>query len=175
MGALVPRSIDSDELVETCSTPPRCRSPSIPRRPTLSPEELQHMLGEAVNAIVKFHYRRDPQDGSLTALLCGEGGLVPSLEQTFLYGFKNQRIFGRNFYVWDYLLRVKENFEMSLLEEMDEYSKRINRDRRQHHAENNQRFTILRCYCHLIDQINTFSQTLGKDGKFQLFICLSAR
>ncbi|XP_063989212.1 DENN domain-containing protein 5B isoform X5 [Diachasmimorpha longicaudata] len=175
VGALVPRSIDSDELVETCSTPPRCRSPSIPRRPTLSPDELQHMLGEAVNAIVKFHYRRDPQDGSLTALLCGEGGLVPSLEQTFLYGFKNQRIFGRNFYVWDYLLRVKENFEMSLLEEMDEYSKRINRDRRLHHAENNQRFTILRCYCHLIDQINTFSQTLGKDGKFQLFICLSAR
>ncbi|KAK0086189.1 hypothetical protein PV325_003612 [Microctonus aethiopoides] len=174
VGALVPRSIDSEELLETCSTPPRCRSPSIPRRPTLSPDELRQMLGEAVNAIVKFHYRRDPQDGSLTALLCGEGGLVPSLEQIFLYGFKNQRIFGRNFYVWDYFLRVKENFEMSLLEEMDEYSKRINRDRRLH-SENTQRFTILRCYCHLIDQINTFSQTLGKDGKFQLFICLAAR
>ncbi|XP_044593399.1 DENN domain-containing protein 5B isoform X3 [Cotesia glomerata] len=175
VGALVPRSIDSDELVETCSTPPRCRSPSIPRnRPSLSADVLQHVLGEAVNAIVKFHYRRDPQDGSLTALLCGEGGLVPSLEQTFLYGFKNQRIFGRNFYVWDYFLRVKENFEMSLLEEMDEYSKRLNRDRRLH-AENNQRFTIFRCYCHLIDQINTFSHTLGKDGKFQLFICLAAR
>ncbi|CAD6236139.1 GSCOCG00008068001-RA-CDS [Cotesia congregata] len=160
VGALVPRSIDSDELVETCSTPPRCRSPSIPRnRPSLSADVLQHVLGEAVNAIVKFHYRRDPQDGSLTALLCGEGGL---------------RIFGRNFYVWDYFLRVKENFEMSLLEEMDEYSKRLNRDRRLH-AENNQRFTIFRCYCHLIDQINTFSHTLGKDGKFQLFICLAAR
>lgn len=59
--------------------------------------------GEAVNAIVKYHYRRECQDGSLTALLCGEGGLVPSLEQIFLFGFKNQRIFGRNFYVWDYL------------------------------------------------------------------------
>ncbi|XP_043268202.1 DENN domain-containing protein 5B isoform X2 [Venturia canescens] len=174
VGALVPRSIDSEELLETCSTPPRCRSPSIPRKPTLSQVELQHMLGEAVNAIVKFHYRREPLDGSLTALLCGEGGLVPSLEQTFLYGFKNQRIFGRNFYVWDFFLRVKENFEMSLLEEMDGYSQRLSRDRRTH-AESNQRFTILRCYCHLIDQINTFSQTLGKDGKFQLFICLAAR
>ena len=61
------------------------------------------LSGEAVNAIVKYHYRKEPQDGSLTALLCGEGGLVPSLEQIFLYGFKNQRIFGRNFYVWDYL------------------------------------------------------------------------
>lgn len=61
------------------------------------------VIGEAVNAIVKYHYRRECQDGSLTALLCGEGGLVPSLEQIFLFGFKNQRIFGRNFYVWDYL------------------------------------------------------------------------
>ncbi|KAK9299057.1 hypothetical protein QLX08_007804 [Tetragonisca angustula] len=174
VGALVPHSIDSEELVESCSTPPRCRSPSIPRRPILSQVELQHMLGESVNAIVKFHYRRECQDGSLTALLCGEGGLVPSLEQIFLFGFKNQRIFGRNFYVWDYLLRVKENFEISLLEEMDEYSQRLNRDRRIH-AENNRRFATLRCYCHLIDQINMFSQTLGKDGKFQLFICLATR
>nr|XP_034181426.1 DENN domain-containing protein 5B isoform X4 [Osmia lignaria] len=174
VGALVPRCIDSEELVETCSTPPRCRSPSIPRRPILSPVELQHMLGESVNAIVKFHYRRECQDGSLTALLCGEGGLVPSLEQIFLFGFKNQRIFGRNFYVWDYLLRVKENFDIFLLEEMDEYSQKMNRDRRVHTA-NNHRFTSLRCYCHLIDQINMFSQTLGKDGKFQLFICLAAR
>ncbi|XP_011631985.1 DENN domain-containing protein 5B isoform X5 [Pogonomyrmex barbatus] len=174
VGALVPRSIDSEELVESCSTPPRCRSPSIPRRPILSQVELQHMLGEAVNAIVKYHYRRECQDGSLTALLCGEGGLVPSLEQIFLFGFKNQRIFGRNFYVWDYFLRVKENFEIFLLEEMNQYSHRLNPDKKAY-TERSQRFTILRCYCHLMDQINTFSQTLGKDGKFQLFICLAAR
>lgn len=71
-------------------------------------------------------------------------------------------------------MRVKENFEMILLEEMDQYSQRLGRDRRGH-MESSQRFAILRCYCHLIDQINTFSQTLGKDGKFQLFVCLSAR
>lgn len=62
---------------------------------------------------------------------------------------------------------------MTLLEEMDEYSTRLNRDKRLH--ERNQKFAILRCYCHLLDQINTFSQTLGKDGKFQLFICLALR
>ena len=45
VGALVPKSIDSEELVESCSTPPRCRSPSIPRKPTLSQNELQHFLG----------------------------------------------------------------------------------------------------------------------------------
>lgn len=63
---------------------------------------------------------------------------------------------------------------MLLLEQMNEYSQRLNRDRRAH-AENNLRFSTLRCYSHLIDQINMFSQTLGKDGKFQLFICLAAR
>jgi negative regulator of sigma E activity len=71
-------------------------------------------------------------------------------------------------------VRVKENFEMSLLEEMDEYSQRLNRDKRLH-VERNQKFGVFRCYCHLLDQINTFSQTLGKDGKFQLFICLATR
>lgn len=70
---------------------------------------------------------------------------------------------------------MKENFEISLLEEMDEYSQRLsNRDRRAI-AESSQRFAIFRCYCHLIDQINMFSNTLGKDGKFQLFVCLAAR
>ena len=63
---------------------------------------------------------------------------------------------------------------MTLLEEMDDYSQRLNRDKRLN-AERNQKFAILRCYNHLIDQINTFSQTLGKDGKFQLFICLLTR
>lgn len=34
---------------------------------------------------------------------------------------------------------------------------------------------IWRCYIHLIDEIENVSQSLGKDGKFQLFICLSLR
>lgn len=34
---------------------------------------------------------------------------------------------------------------------------------------------IWRCYIHLMDEINNVSQSLGKDGKFQLFICLSLR
>lgn len=35
--------------------------------------------------------------------------------------------------------------------------------------------TIWRCYSYLIDEINAVTQTLGKDGKFQLFICLCLR
>ncbi|KDR10196.1 DENN domain-containing protein 5B [Zootermopsis nevadensis] len=48
VGELVPCSVDSEELVETCRTPPpRCHSPSVPRRsqdarPSVA--EIQHML-----------------------------------------------------------------------------------------------------------------------------------
>lgn len=35
--------------------------------------------------------------------------------------------------------------------------------------------TIWRCYCHLMNEINNVTQTMGKDGKFQLFVCLSLR
>lgn len=35
--------------------------------------------------------------------------------------------------------------------------------------------TIWRIYIHLMDEISNVTQSLGKDGKFQLFICLSLR
>lgn len=75
MGVLVPRTVDSEDLVEACRTPPRARSPSI-HRLEIRPSDVQHMLGDCVNAIVKWHYRpsRERDTGSLTNLLCGEDG-----------------------------------------------------------------------------------------------------
>ncbi|XP_069674606.1 DENN domain-containing protein 5B isoform X2 [Periplaneta americana] len=169
VGELVPRHVDSDELVETCRTPPpRCRSPSVPRRPQdnrPSVAEIQHMLGDAVNSIVKLLYRRkqEKERSTLTLLLCGESGLVYCLEQALLTGFKSTRLFGRNLYLWDYFLRAKEHFEVTLTDPDAESTP------------NPQEEKVLRCYCHLIDQIGSSSHTLGKDGKFQLFVCLCAR
>lgn len=104
VGQLVPRTVDSEELVEACRTPPRSVSPSV-HRPEIRPSDIQHLLGDCVNAIVKWHYRpnRERDTGSLTNLLCGEDGLVKCMESAFLYGFKSQRLFGRNFYIWDFL------------------------------------------------------------------------
>lgn len=103
VGQLVPRTVDSEELVEACRTPPRARSPSI-NRPEIRPTDIQHQLGNCVNAIVKWHYRpsRERDTSSLTNLLCGEDGLVKGMENAFLCGFKSQRLFGRNLYIWDY-------------------------------------------------------------------------
>ncbi|XP_058837944.1 DENN domain-containing protein 5B isoform X3 [Topomyia yanbarensis] len=195
IGQLVPRTVDSEELVEACRTPPRTRSPSI-QRPEIRPSDIQHMLGDCVNAIVKWHYRpsRERDASSLTNLLCGENGLVKCLEQAFLCGFRSQRLFGRNLYLWDYFVRVKEQFETSLVEES------VDMVRGGGSASNSpptsgsspesppqcsttvhppvarqELSAVWRCYCHLMDEINNVKQTLGKDGRFQLFICLSIR
>ncbi|EAL41523.3 AGAP011351-PA [Anopheles gambiae str. PEST] len=182
IGQLVPRTVDSEELVEACRTPPRTRSPSI-QRPEVRPSDIQHMLGDCVNAIVKWHYRpsRDRDASSLTNLLCGENGLVKCLEQAFLCGFRSSRLFGRNFYLWDYFVRVKEQFEICLVEESGTTSQlgggggvgvagvALSPVARQELS------AVWHCYCHLMDEINNVKQTLGKDGRFQLFICLSLR
>ncbi|XP_021923906.1 DENN domain-containing protein 5A isoform X4 [Zootermopsis nevadensis] len=169
VGELVPCSVDSEELVETCRTPPpRCHSPSVPRRsqdarPSVA--EIQHMLGDAVNSIVKllYHRKHEKERSMLTLLLCGETGLVYCLEQAFLTGFKSTRLFGRNLYLWDYFLRAKEHFEAALLETDPDMTR------------NSLEEQVLYCYCHLVDQIESSRRTLGKDGKFQLLVCLCAR
>ncbi|XP_049544581.1 DENN domain-containing protein 5A isoform X2 [Anopheles darlingi] len=222
IGQLVPRTVDSEELVEACRTPPRTRSPSI-QRPEVRPSDIQHMLGNCVNAIVKWHYRpsRDRDASSLTNLLCGENGLVKCLEQAFLCGFRSSRLFGRNLYLWDYFVRVKEQFEICLVEESVETvrggagsSASTSPPTSGSSPESPPQVTVVHggtgggaggpggansgigavlsvaslspvarqelsavwhCYCHLMDEINNVKQTLGKDGRFQLFICLSLR
>lgn len=178
VGQFVPRSTDNDDLIEACKTPPRTRSPSV-HRAELKPSEIQHMVGDCVNAIVKWHYRpsRERDTHSLTNLLCGEDGLVKSLEQAFHCGFRSARLFGKNLYIWDYLVKVKEQFAVDL---MDNLSTSTNEGggssgRQMTPSQRQELVTIWRGYCHLMDEINNVSQTMGKDGKFQLFVCLSLR
>lgn len=89
-------------------------------------------------------------------------------------------------------MKVKEQFEASLVEEVVEsvrgggssnsnspptsssspespHSQQITPAARQ------ELIAIWRCYIHLMDEISNVTQSLGKDGKFQLFICLSLR
>ncbi|XP_022250655.1 DENN domain-containing protein 5A-like isoform X3 [Limulus polyphemus] len=68
VGELVPADIDNEELTETCRTPPRCRSPSVPRRPSepkLTVPEIQQILGDAVNNIVKYFYKSEKEVSSI--------------------------------------------------------------------------------------------------------------
>ncbi|KAB7506558.1 DENN domain-containing protein 5A [Armadillidium nasatum] len=114
VGEIVPAHITSEDLIESCKTPPRCRSPNVPgprRSDTkFTPPQIQQLLGDAVNNIVKFFYKPERERGSLTLLLCGDLGLVHSLELVFSYGFKSTRLFGKNLYLWDYFEKSSTSF-----------------------------------------------------------------
>lgn len=89
----------------------------------------------------------------------------------FLCGFKSSRLFSKNLYIWDYLVKVKEQFEVHL----NEFTSGTSSSESSYDEVQNVNATIWRVYCHLMNEINKVTQALGKDGKFQLFICLSLR
>ncbi|MPC09602.1 DENN domain-containing protein 5B [Portunus trituberculatus] len=126
--------------------------------------------GDSVNNLVKYFYKPEKERGSLTLLLCGDFGLVCCLEQVFSYGFKSTRFFGKNLYLWDYFERIQQHFEVLLREEAErEQLTGITRDGRDHGLKSMGELVGL------VSRINASSSHLGKDDKFQLFVCLAAR
>uniref|UniRef100_A0A673YY42 DENN domain containing 5A n=1 Tax=Salmo trutta TaxID=8032 RepID=A0A673YY42_SALTR len=153
VGELVtPNSENEDRM---CRTPPMQQSPGMMRRfVTISPNKLntsqiQEGVGEAINGIVKHFHKPEKERGSLTLLLCGEYGLVWALEQVFQHGFKSPRLF-KNVFIWDFLgkreVTPDENWQ-----------------------------TRVRHFCRFMRAINSTSRNIGKDGKFQMLVCLGAR
>ncbi|KAM8707577.1 hypothetical protein ACLKA7_014671 [Drosophila subpalustris] len=180
VGQRVSTSVKNAVLVPPTRTPPRTRSPSVQRQESVAPSEIQHQLGNCVNVIVKWHYKpsRDRDVGTLTNLLCGDDGLVKCLEQVFLCGFRSSRFFGRNLYIWDYFTKIKELFEQNLQQELEDSASSLDSSFSNGSCNSLQRreiASIWRLYVQLMDEINNAASTLGKDGKFQLLICLSLR
>ncbi|KAM7356859.1 DENN domain containing pinstripe [Cochliomyia hominivorax] len=182
VGQRVSTNIKNAELVQACHTPPRTRSPSVQRGQDLPPpSEIQHKLGNCVNIIVKWHYKpsRDRDVGTFTNLLCGDDGLVKCLENVFLCGFRSTRFFGRNLYIWDYFTKIKETFEQYLLQDqqqLDDSGSSLDSSINSNNSlQRRELCAIWRYYVHLMNEINKVGNTLGKDGKFQLLICLSLR
>lgn len=120
VGQRVATSSKNIELVQNShrTPPPRTRSPSVQRssQELPPPSEIQHNLGNCVNVIVKWHYKpsRERDVGTLTHLLCGDDGLVKSLENVFLCGYRSTRFFGRNLYIWDYFSKQQLPLTFSL-------------------------------------------------------------
>ncbi|KAM9266975.1 DENN domain-containing protein 5A isoform 3-T3 [Cariama cristata] len=166
VGELLTSNTEVDE--RQCRTPPLQQSPSMIRRfvtispnnkPKLNTGQIQEAIGEAVNGIVKHFHKPEKERGSLTLLLCGEGGLVSALEQVFQHGFKSPRLF-KNVFIWDFLEKAQTYYETLEQNEM------VPEENWQTRARN---------FCRFITAINNTPRNIGKDGKFQMLVCLGAR
>ncbi|XP_026003696.1 DENN domain-containing protein 5B-like isoform X7 [Astatotilapia calliptera] len=161
-----------DDSARACRTPPLQRSPSQGRhisitsltgRDTkLNSAQIQEGIGEAVNNIIKHFHKPEKERGSLTVLLCGENSLVAALEQFFHHGFKSARLFQKTVFVWDFVEKAVAYMEsadqVGDLQETTEAMK-----------------MTCQSLCHYFNAINSTSRNIGKDGKFQLLVCLGAR
>uniref|UniRef100_A0A8C7TX77 DENN/MADD domain containing 5A n=1 Tax=Oncorhynchus mykiss TaxID=8022 RepID=A0A8C7TX77_ONCMY len=166
VGELVtPNSENEDRM---CRTPPMQQSPGMMRRfvtispnskPKLNTGQIQEGVGEAINGIVKHFHKPEKERGSLTLLLCGEYGLVWALDQVFQHGFKSPRLF-KNVFIWDFLEKSQVYFESA---EQREVTPDENWQTRVCH------------FCQFMRAINSTSRNIGKDGKFQMLVCLGAR
>ncbi|OXB80517.1 UNVERIFIED_CONTAM: hypothetical protein H355_016307 [Colinus virginianus] len=166
VGELLTSNTEVDE--RQCRTPPLQQSPSMIRRlvaispnnkPKLNTGQIQEAIGEAVNGIVKHFHKPEKERGSLTLLLCGESGLVSALEQVFQHGFKSPRLF-KNVFIWDFLEKAQTYYETLEQNEM------VPEENWQTRARN---------FCRFITAINNNPRNIGKDGKFQMLVCLGAR
>uniref|UniRef100_A0A1A8PD42 DENN/MADD domain containing 5B n=2 Tax=Nothobranchius pienaari TaxID=704102 RepID=A0A1A8PD42_9TELE len=131
----------------------RCRTNSV---------EVQEDLREAANNLVKHFHKPEQERGNLTVLLCGEGGLVLALEKFLLHGFKSNRLFQRNVFVWDFVEKAMVSMETS--DQMGDL-----------HGSTLTKSPPWDLLCHYMNAITTSPRNIGKEGKFQLFVCLGIR
>ncbi|XP_070784958.1 DENN domain-containing protein 5B isoform X1 [Enoplosus armatus] len=155
-----------------CRTPPLQRSPSQTRRISITSlsgrgykptsAQIQEAIGEAVNNIVKHFHKPEKERGSLTVLLCGENSLVAALEQFFHNGFKSARLFQKTVFVWDFVEKAVAYMESAdQMGDLQETAEPLG--------------MTCQSLCHYVNAINSTPRNIGKDGKFQLLVCLGAR
>ncbi|KAL0962627.1 hypothetical protein UPYG_G00342960 [Umbra pygmaea] len=171
IGELALPSADED-CGRGCRTPDLQRSPSQTRRTSITSMggrgykptsgQIQEAIGEAVNSICKHFYKPEKERGSLTILLCGEVGLVWALEHFFHNCFKSARLFQKTVFVWDFVEKAVAFMESAdQMGDMQETADSLG----------------LTCVslCRYVNAINSTPRNIGKDGKFQLLVCLGAR
>lgn len=144
----------------------RSRSPNINRydEKKLPASTVQEILGNSINNLLKFFERPESDKTYLTNLICGELGLVCSMENIFLFGYKSYKLFKR-LYIWDFLEKAAYEFEGTTYSKFL-YSPQPNNIKS---IKNTDRLT------NTIREINLKASSYGKDGKFQIFICLACK
>ena len=168
----------------------RSRSPTLMMRSSTNNEEkktptssnIQETLGNAINTLVKYFEKPEIERNNLTSLMCGENGLVQSMDQVFTFGFKYQKFFKR-LYVWDFLEKACVEFEQSTLNNNNSLntsnsqnnSSSFNGSQSNNNSSLTNRNFVVEKFRNVIRSINVTSANYGKDGKLQIFICLACR
>lgn len=160
------RGVRRGRMSSRSQTPQRERSPSQSRAYVSTPNrkkqitEIQQILGEAVNSLVKYFYTEKHTKSELAHLLCGEHGLVNAIEQAFQFGRCSSVWLFRQPSPWDYVEKVC-NWLMDLLRRRDaEWS--------------SEQCELVRHALRLVHRISDRA-ALGKDAKFHVFILLTVR
>ncbi|XP_034032616.1 DENN domain-containing protein 5B-like [Thalassophryne amazonica] len=170
IGQLVSPGGDEDAGRWT-GTPPEPASPSQSVRAVLGSfgsrsrmlsVEVQEDMREAANNLVKHFHKPEQERGNVTVLLCGEGGLVLAVEKFLLHGFRSNRLFLRNVFVWDFIEKAVVSMETA--DQMGGL-----------HGSTRPKEPPCDLLCHYVDAINSSPRNIGKEGKFQLFVCLGIR
>lgn len=130
-----------------------------------------------MNGMVKFYYGKPKDNESIATLLCGEHGLVHHLELALLFGFRSSRLFGRNLYVWDFIgeyLRFTCAFYISV-RGSESYSFSAEKVKDEVNAIDDGTDEEVAYFCKLVREIQKASTSVGREGRFQVFVCVSIR
>lgn len=109
--------------------------------------------------------------------MCGENGMVPSMDNIFSFGFKSYKLF-KKLYVWDFLEKAASEFELNLYSNNNNnnfVNNSISSPVSSSPSQQNVNNFITQKFISVIRSINSTSSNYGKDGKFQIFICLACR
>ncbi len=120
----------------------------------------------------------------MIALICGENGLVNSLETVFQFGFKSSKFFKKSF-IWEFFGKIKnivDDFSlMKLINILEKVAHELENDYLMNISSNNQRNPAndvrlaVDKFIKSIRAINAKLVNFGKDGKFQILICIGCR
>uniref|UniRef100_A0A7M5X9F3 DENN domain-containing protein 5A n=1 Tax=Clytia hemisphaerica TaxID=252671 RepID=A0A7M5X9F3_9CNID len=147
----------SDRRVEEQQTHRSSKKLNIFNKKVTS-NDIQERVADSVNNMVKYFFKNS--DENMTKLLCGNEGFCQSIELVFKYGYKSSKFFTKKLFVWDYIERVHDDF--------------LNKKSETAYLESTQ-LNIRSSFCITVQTINTAALSIGKDQKFELFICLGLR
>uniref|UniRef100_A0A0K0DEU5 UDENN domain-containing protein n=1 Tax=Angiostrongylus cantonensis TaxID=6313 RepID=A0A0K0DEU5_ANGCA len=145
--------------------------------------EIQQILGEAVNSLVKHFYSEKHTKSELAHLLCGEHGLVNAIEQAFQFGRYSSVWSFRQPSPWDYVGKICFHCVLSTTRCCQRFALECNEKvcnwlmdllRRRDTKWSREQCELVTHALRLVHRISN-RNALGKDAKFHVFILLTVR